>query len=145
MVGPTIPSALPKSQYFSFFCQRHLPTPPPWAEASETQGSEVCYHTLKNCIHIKGRAKDPSKSGQHRIFSLLAQTPSQSNLWSCSKQALSCWKLQGWHPQVVTLSSSGPSISSTTDYQSASSPELPHRHGPLLRLRHRLPIPLQRG
>jgi len=80
----------------------------------------------ENGIHIKGRTRDPSKSGQLRVCSLLVWTHSQSSVWSRSKQAFSCWEAQGWHPQVVTVHAAQrlrTSLSSSpTDNQSAPSP-----------------------
>lgn len=58
-----------------------------WNQGGETRGSEACCNIFKNGIHMKGHARDPSKSRQHRIFSLLARTHFQSNLWSRSRKA----------------------------------------------------------
>lgn len=159
VVGPAIHSALPERQHFPLVAKGFFQPPlPSWYEHKpvkhrgvsllpHTKRRHPCERTREGSFKVRAAQDFPLSSPGCVPRAISGATP---------RKLLSGWKLQGWHPQVVTelLVQPEQSVSLSKSWTERivpsgqgfqSCPRAQAELIPLLQLRQQLQIPLRRG
>ena len=108
-MGPTIHSALPKSQHFSLVAKGIFqPLLPSWYKHKPVKhkGGKSATACRKKASMLKDTQGILQSQGSTGYSLYLPGLIPRVISGAAPSKLLTCWKLQGWHPQAVTPSAS---------------------------------------